>query len=306
MAIKKPKGMSANMFASLVQGVDVLYSEWFDKCAENVKYLIEQHDALNRNNRTLRNTITHLNSLCDELRMERDDLEKQLEVKTNEAQGLATQLHEERMRGEECHRQLLDANRELEAHANEKQMMAAGFNQACKEIQHKYKLDAKTDAELAAKPVPVRVTESSDMQTINELAFTCSTPYLRKHLLRIAEGCGALSEIQSALVAAAGDRLGVDTFPGARALRTRPTSKGELAAALYPEADGYTVDCALPSTWLNVVHNRLSDDYLKLINEQGGLAAQFVTVYDDKSPGGCVVPVTRCGVMIMAGLVNNI
>lgn len=394
MAMQKPENMGSDMFASLVQGIDVLYSEGFDHCAVSVKTLMREYDELTRNNRALRGTVTNLNALRDDLIAERDSLEKQLEVKTNEARGLADQLHVAKTELELVRKELADAHsarnheqrlrmkaeqeaerlegelqERVKAHSSEIEERDAAFKQTCREMTDRYKRDTercvlmnhemmhmlknfgadaedfhnlqravdelmgkqyasdlllnpwlapmlvaegnksdvmKAEAKRRGLPVhDVKICERSDMQRLNELAFGASTSYLAQRLIDMAEDLPGLTPIQSALIAAAGDRLGVDTWPSLRALRRRPVTKGELAEALYPESEGYNVDCAVPHDWVRSIEENMFDSDRNELEEVGGVAAQFVTVYDSKARNGCIMPVTRAGITIVASMANR-
>lgn len=141
-----------------------------------------------------------------------------------------------------------------------------------------------------------------------EKACECDDSYLARHLLKLADK-PTVGDIDSAIMFAAADRLGQDVFRGSRS-PVRET-KGEAAERLYPVGlYGITAyDTALPQTWLDKVHDlmaeRMSNAEVVGIDKQGGVAAQFITLYQG-SPYPAVVPITRTGVMLQAWLANTL
>lgn len=288
MSIQKPEGMAADVFAELVSAVDIL-----DGCHPGahraLKALLSEHCAAVRTNAGLRGTVTQLKALRDDLMAERDDLEKQLEVKTDEARGLADQV-------DAAKRELEDRTAERDYERNQKIMAQHEAGRLEAELQDRREFE---------KGLPSPRPSYTDQATLNELAFGTSTRYLREKLIHMAEDLECLTPIQSAIIAAAGDRLGVDTWPSRRQLKRRPVPKGELANAIYPEAEGFSVDCAVPLVWLDKVWALFDEDNRQRIEKNGGLAAQFATVYQDEDQGGFVLPVTRCGIEVLAAVAHG-
>jgi len=133
---------------------------------------------------------------------------------------------------------------------------------------------------------------------IAEIVAGASDDYLANRLVDIINGEVINEEIQSAFLAEAAARLGRNVYPSDEQLKSRDISKGELADNLYPEADGYKVDCAIPQKWFDNVTERMSDEECQAITN--GLSFHFVTVYRTDWAFGRVMPVTRTGIDILA------
>jgi len=83
-------------------------------------------------------------------------------------------------------------------------------------------------------------------------------------------------------------------------LNRRPT-KGELARELYPENE-YSVDFALPQTWLDMLHERGMD----LQCEGTNLVGHFVTVYPKDGKPAFIAPLTFTGIRILSLLAMTV
>jgi len=168
---------------------------------------------------------------------------------------------------------------------------------------------ADAEAEVEARGRAVLHPSTTSRNELAGMATTCSTRYLRRKLLDIsnAESTGLYEQ---AVCFAAADRLGVDVFPSLRSLRQRGVSKGELVGELYPAGiDGVNaVDCAIPQPWVNrvsaFVDQELGDELSHAVEESGGVAAQFCTVYFETGRVR-VLPVTRTGIEVMSALADR-
>jgi hypothetical protein len=133
---------------------------------------------------------------------------------------------------------------------------------------------------------------------IAEIVAGASDDYLANRLVDIINGEVINEEIQSAFLAEAAARLGRNVYPSDEHLKSRAQSKGELANNLYPEADGYSISCAVPQKWMEDVTTRMAYEECQAI--PNGLTSHFVTVYKDDWVFRHVMPITRTGVDILA------
>lgn len=150
-------------------------------------------------------------------------------------------------------------------------------------------------------------TDADMANALAERGRECSDTYLSDKLACMATDEGRFSVVEQAMLFAAADRLGIDVFRGPRS-KVRET-KGEAAERLYPEGldDVAAVDTALPQPWVDRVHdliaNNMHHEDVVRIDRQGGVAAQFVTAYNERG-SMTIVPITRLGVDLLAWLVK--
>jgi len=138
----------------------------------------------------------------------------------------------------------------------------------------------------------------ANVDLIARIVTDISDDYLASKLVDMSNGEVISEDLQSAFLAEAAARLGRNVYPSDEQLKSRDISKGELADNLYPEADGYKVDCAIPQGWVGYVTERISDEERRAIIS--GMAFHFVTVYKVDWAFGRVMPITRTGIDILA------
>lgn len=300
-----------NFYTSLRHSVETLGNlarETADTDWEKARGLFHQRDAVLAALRTVDQRRTAREEAESKAPMDR--YSNMLEAEVQKRIATERELKEaEVKRANECHRQLLAAERRIEeleallAKADEKPLTYDQKKQAFERMfdglpPTPAAEDSKADLTDLSEPHP-------DQHLFNELAFGASDEYLCRTLIDVAEG-EPVTHMKSALLAAAADRLGVDVFPSDATLKRRRITKGELAEALYPEHKGYRFDCALPQTWVNDVDKMLTEDNRAKINASGGVAWNFVVVYSDECPHGCIMPITRLGVGIMSAIACSV